>query len=53
MVIDNKFLDNLLEQAANSERKRTAFDMRTTSADNSQCQVQLCLSIVIQRHQNR
>lgn len=36
MVIDNKFLDNLLEQAAASERKRTAFDMRTTNADNSQ-----------------
>lgn len=36
MIIDNKFLDNLLELAANSERKRTAFDMRTTSSDNSQ-----------------
>ena len=36
MVIDNNFLDNLLEQAANSERKRTAFDMRTASTDNSQ-----------------
>lgn len=36
MVIDNKFLDTLLEQAANNERKRTSFDMRTTSADNSQ-----------------
>lgn len=36
MIIDNKFLDNLLDQAASSERKRTAFDMRTTNADNSQ-----------------
>lgn len=36
MVIDNNFLDNLLEQAASSERKRTAFDMRTASTDNSQ-----------------
>lgn len=36
MIIDNKFLDNLLEQAASSERKRTTFDARTTSADNSQ-----------------
>lgn len=36
MIIDNKFLDNLLELAVNSERKRTAFDMRTTSSDNSQ-----------------
>ena len=36
MIIDNKFLDNLLEQAANIERKRTTFDARTTSADNSQ-----------------
>lgn len=36
MVVDNNFLDNLLEQAANSERKRTAFDLRTTSADKSQ-----------------
>ncbi len=36
MIIDNNFLDNLLEQAANNERKRTAFDMRTSSADNSQ-----------------
>lgn len=36
MIIDNKFLDELLSQAANSERLRTAYDMRTTSADNSQ-----------------
>ncbi|MDO4523950.1 MAG: WbuC family cupin fold metalloprotein [Bacteroidales bacterium] len=36
MVIDNKFLDTLLEQAANSERKRTTFDARTSSSDNSQ-----------------
>ena len=36
MIIDNKFLDNLWSLAANSERKRTAFDMRTTSSDNSQ-----------------
>lgn len=36
MIIDKKFLDNLLELAATSERKRTAFDMRTASTDNSQ-----------------
>lgn len=36
MIIDNTFLDNLLEQAAASDRKRTTFDARTTSADNSQ-----------------
>lgn len=36
MVIDNKFIDDLLEQAANSERKRTTFDARTSSSDNSQ-----------------
>lgn len=36
MIIDNKFLDDLLEKAAGSERKRTTFDARTTSADNSQ-----------------
>lgn len=36
MIITNKFLEDLLAQAAASERKRTAFDLRTTSADNSQ-----------------
>lgn len=36
MIIDNDFLDSLLDQAANNDRKRIAFDLRTTSSDNSQ-----------------
>ena len=36
MIIDKKFLDNLLELDATSELKRSAFDMRTASTDNSQ-----------------
>lgn len=36
MVIDDKFLDSLLAEAAASERKRVAYDMRNGSSDKSQ-----------------
>ena len=36
MVIDNQFLDSLLEQAKNSPRLRQHFDLRTSSNDTSQ-----------------
>lgn len=55
MVIDNKFLDNLLAQAASSERKRTTFDARTTSADNSQRAINAMVPgtvVPIHRHRN-
>ncbi|MBQ0155808.1 MAG: WbuC family cupin fold metalloprotein [Bacteroidales bacterium] len=55
MVIDNKFLDNLLAQAANSERKRTTFDARTTNADNSQRAINAMVPgtiVPIHRHRN-
>lgn len=55
MVIDNIFLDNLLAQAASSERKRTTFDARTTSADNSQRAINAMVPgtvVPIHRHRN-
>ncbi len=55
MIIDNKFLDGLLEQAANSERKRTTFDARTTNADNSQRAINAMVPgtiVPIHRHRN-
>ena len=36
MVIDNQFLDLLLEQAKNSPRLRQHFDLRTSTNDTSQ-----------------
>ena len=36
MVIDNQFLNSLLEQAKNSPRLRQHFDLRTSSNDTSQ-----------------
>lgn len=55
MVIDNKFLDELLDKAANSERKRTTFDARTTNADNSQRAINAMVPgtvVPIHRHRN-
>lgn len=55
MIIDNKFLDELLTQAANNERLRTAYDMRTTSADNSQRIINAMMPgtvVPIHRHRN-
>ena len=36
MVIDNKLLDSLFEQAKSSSRLRMNYDLRTTAADTSQ-----------------
>ena len=36
MVIDNKLLDSLFEQAAESPRLRMNYDLRTTAGDTSQ-----------------
>ncbi len=54
MIIDEIFLDRLLEQATESERRRVNYDLRTTSNDQSQRMLNVLLPgthVPIHRHQ--
>ncbi len=53
MIIDETFLDGLLEQASESARRRASFDLRTSSEDQSQRMLNVLLpgtQIPIHRH---
>ncbi len=53
MMIDEIFLEGLLEKAAESERRRTNFDMRTSAEDGSQRMLNVLLpgtQVPIHRH---
>ncbi len=55
MIIDEVFLDSLLEQATESERRRANYDLRTTSNDTSQRMLNALLpgtQVPIHRHQD-
>ncbi len=54
MIIDEILLDSLLEQATESERRRTNFDLRTSIDDSSQRMLNVLLpgtQVPIHRHQ--
>ena len=53
MIIDEILLEGLLEQAAESERKRVNYDLRTSGDDNSQRMLNVMLpgtQVPIHRH---
>ncbi len=55
MIIDNKFLDSLLTEAAASERKRVAYDMRNGNNDTSQRLLNALMpetKVPVHRHRN-
>ncbi len=54
MLIDEIFLNELLEQATESERRRVNFDLRNTEKDKSQRMLNIllpCTHVPIHRHQ--
>lgn len=54
MIVDNKILDEFLEEAKNSPRLRMNLDMRTSSSDSIQRMLNALLSgtvLPIHRHQ--
>ncbi len=54
MIIDEKFLDSLLERATESERRRANYDLRTSADDQSQRMINVLLpgtQVPIHRHQ--
>lgn len=55
MLIDNKLLDSLFEQAKVSERKRMNYDLRTSAEDTSQRMLNALLPgtvVPIHRHED-
>ncbi len=53
MIIDEVFLEGLLEEAAESERRRVNYDLRTSEADQSQRMINVLLPgtlVPIHRH---
>ncbi len=53
MIIDEAFLTGLMEQAAESERRRTNYDLRTSEKDSSQRMLNVLLpgtQVPIHRH---
>ncbi len=53
MIIDEIFLEGLLEKASESERRRTNFDLRTSAEDGSQRMVNVLLpgtQVPVHRH---
>ncbi len=53
MIIDEFFLDSLLEKAAESERRRVNYDLRTSANDQSQRMLNVLLpgtQVPIHRH---
>ena len=55
MIIDDIFLDSLLEKATESERRRVNYDLRTTADDQSQRILNVLLpgtQVPIHRHQD-
>ncbi len=55
MIIDEIFLDSLLEKATESERRRANYDLRTTADDQSQRILNVLLpgtQVPIHRHQD-
>ncbi len=54
MIIDNILLDSLLEKAAECDRRRTNYDLRTSADDGSQRMLNVLLpgtQVPIHRHQ--
>ncbi len=55
MIIDEILLEQLLEQATESERRRSNFDLRTSGSDQSQRMLNVLLpgtQVPIHRHQD-
>ncbi len=54
MIIDEAFLESLLEKATESERRRANYDLRTSESDHSQRMLNMLLpgtQVPIHRHQ--
>ena len=55
MIVDQELIDQLFKQAAENPRKRTNYDMRTSTEDGSQRMLNAMLpgtEVVVHRHPN-